>query len=290
MGQVFSPQWKAYNAYNSDNVVISLQDTVTGNITSLGKGQAIDGLVKLAFPDDSNWALGNRYKIFVSMADSSGIYTIQDWSNKTFTITSSENDVILPSNFQINLTGDLSSSGAQRNFDGSLLFLNNILVSGSENYFVGQGGGCTINCDRKDSCIIKDQKWVDSINGGNCKVPNYISLTKKGIEEQIKNKEIKRKEECTREICYEIIEITKTCAIGSVNCSSTPSITRTLSWGTKGKEVMVLQQFLGLPMDGVYGLNTFRAVIKWQKENGLKTDGVFGASSRNKMNEILKNN
>jgi hypothetical protein len=102
--------------------------------------------------------------------------------------------------------GDFTSSGATRNYEATLSFKDNILVSGTEKYFVGQGGGCTTNCDRTDTCKISNQKWVDSISGGVCKIEQYIPLTLEEIKEKIKIKEINPTSNCGRfDICYEII-------------------------------------------------------------------------------------
>jgi peptidoglycan hydrolase-like protein with peptidoglycan-binding domain len=54
-----------------------------------------------------------------------------------------------------------------------------------------------------------------------------------------------------------------------------------------GREVFELQDylsnqgFLAAPIDGVYGRKTVEAVRLFQKNNGLKADGVFGAGSKN---------
>jgi hypothetical protein len=44
----------------------------------------------------------------------------------------------------------------------------------------------------------------------------------------------------------------------------------------KGKNVELLQRFLKLRIDGNFGVETQRAVKVWQKENGLKDDGIVG--------------
>jgi len=106
---------------------------------------------------------------------------------------------------KINFKGDFTSSGAQRNYEAIMIFKDGILINGSESYFVGQGGGCTLNCDRTDSCKISNQKWVDSTSGGECKIDQYIPLSLEEINQKINNKEIKPKSECGRfDICYEI--------------------------------------------------------------------------------------
>lgn len=114
------------------------------------------------------------------------------------------------SSFIIKIKGDLTSSGAQRNYDASLTFVDNILVEGTESYYVGQGGGCTTDCERVDSCKILNGEWVDASGGSNCKIdyPFIPSTTKKGIEKQIKSKELKPMNICGHlDLCYEILDI-----------------------------------------------------------------------------------
>lgn len=50
----------------------------------------------------------------------------------------------------------------------------------------------------------------------------------------------------------------------------------TLQSGSKNKYVRVLQALLGISADGVYGKNTLNAVKAYQKQKGLKQDGVVG--------------
>lgn len=55
----------------------------------------------------------------------------------------------------------------------------------------------------------------------------------------------------------------------------------TLGWGDRGADVVEAQYILVsfgyvLKADGIYGVKTFKAVVKWQKANGLDPDGVVG--------------
>lgn len=114
------------------------------------------------------------------------------------------------SSFIFKISGDFTSSGAQRNYDASLTFINNVLVEGTESYYVGQGGGCTNNCERINSCKILNGEWVDVSGGSNCKIdyPFIPSTTKKGIEKQIKSKELKPINKCGHlDLCYEILDL-----------------------------------------------------------------------------------
>jgi hypothetical protein len=53
--------------------------------------------------------------------------------------------------------------------------------------------------------------------------------------------------------------------------------------GSRGKNVELLQEFLKLNIDGDFGVNTQKAVKKWQKQNGLRDDGVVGPVTWNAM-------
>jgi len=114
------------------------------------------------------------------------------------------------SSFIIKISGDLTSSGAQRNYGAKLVFVDNVLTEGSEFYYVGQGGGCTADCERINSCNFLNNEWVDSSSKSNCKIdyPFIPSTTKKGIEKQIKLKELKPMSKCGHlDICYEILDM-----------------------------------------------------------------------------------
>lgn len=51
----------------------------------------------------------------------------------------------------------------------------------------------------------------------------------------------------------------------------------TLKRGSRGEEVKVLQNKLGISADGIFGPATEAAVIKFQSEHGLTQDGIVGA-------------
>lgn len=50
----------------------------------------------------------------------------------------------------------------------------------------------------------------------------------------------------------------------------------TIKKGSKGESVKVLQKYLGITQDGVFGANTEAAVKKFQSKNGLTADGIVG--------------
>ncbi len=58
-----------------------------------------------------------------------------------------------------------------------------------------------------------------------------------------------------------------------------------VAWGSRGDDVIAVQKKLKQwgyydgAVDGVYGQSTYNAVVSFQKKNGLKADGVVGAST-----------
>lgn len=68
---------------------------------------------------------------------------------------------------------------------------------------------------------------------------------------------------------------------------------KTIKLGSIGEDVKVLQKYLGINADGIFGLNTYQKVKAWQKSKGLKVDGIVGNASweiilekQNKTNNI----
>jgi peptidoglycan hydrolase-like protein with peptidoglycan-binding domain len=59
--------------------------------------------------------------------------------------------------------------------------------------------------------------------------------------------------------------------------------TETLRKGDKSPAVRLLQQKLGLVVDGIFGIATETAVKKFQTANGLKADGVVGSRTWEKL-------
>lgn len=58
-------------------------------------------------------------------------------------------------------------------------------------------------------------------------------------------------------------------------------LTQTLRYGSRGDQVKMLQQLLGLPVqDGIFGFKTEIAVKLFQKSKGLTQDGICGAKTR----------
>lgn len=54
---------------------------------------------------------------------------------------------------------------------------------------------------------------------------------------------------------------------------------KTIRKGDRGEEVKVLQRALNITADGIFGANTEKAVIAYQKNKGLVADGVVGAKT-----------
>ena len=56
-----------------------------------------------------------------------------------------------------------------------------------------------------------------------------------------------------------------------------------LKLGSKGEDVKVLQSFLKLPVDGIFGPKTETAVKEWQSNYGIKPDGIVGPKTQAAM-------
>jgi hypothetical protein len=63
-----------------------------------------------------------------------------------------------------------------------------------------------------------------------------------------------------------------------------------LKLGSKGDEVKLLQEFLGIVADGDFGPMTEMEVKNWQRKNGLTPDGVVGPVTLNAMGIISTDN
>lgn len=73
----------------------------------------------------------------------------------------------------------------------------------------------------------------------------------------------------------------------------TPIAKPTVKNGTRGANAKLLQMNLNafgykLAEDGIIGSKSVKALKDWQKKNGLVSDGIYGAKSYAKMQEILK--
>lgn len=113
---------------------------------------------------------------------------------------------ILRNSFEIKISGNYSSSGASRKYDASIVYKKGVAVSGTQQYSVWEGGGCTENCNRQTTCIVSNQKWIDSISGGECNLGHDIYLSKAGIVAEIENKELKSIKDCSHsDTCYQVL-------------------------------------------------------------------------------------
>jgi putative chitinase len=58
---------------------------------------------------------------------------------------------------------------------------------------------------------------------------------------------------------------------------------RTVKLGSRGKTVAMMQEYLGIPADGIFGPNTEATLKRWQQFNGLTPDGIAGPNTLAKM-------
>lgn len=94
-------------------------------------------------------------------------------------------------------------------------------------------------------------------------------------------------------------EVNKKLGVSTSYATSTPSSTTssststTLQKGSTGQAVKELQEnlnYLGYScgtVDGSFGTNTYNALVKFQKANGLTADGIYGSASKAKMAEAI---
>jgi len=154
-------KWESKNVVANDVGIMLVDSNDLTTATTIVYNTPNDGVETIILPKVS----GKNFKIFITNDQTGGAYS------NSFNISLSEiSSEILPSTFEIKLNGDYTSSGASRNYDAHLIFSNGLLVGGSENYSVGEGGVCRVNCNRKDSCIIKNKNWVDAAGGSECKI------------------------------------------------------------------------------------------------------------------------
>lgn len=60
----------------------------------------------------------------------------------------------------------------------------------------------------------------------------------------------------------------------------------TLRYGDRGSDVEILQRFLGVVDDGIFGNNTLVALKKFQSDNHLAVDGIVGPNTLKKLEEV----
>ena len=61
---------------------------------------------------------------------------------------------------------------------------------------------------------------------------------------------------------------------------------QTLKFGSRGEDVKVLQSYLNLYADGIFGKMTEESVKQFQKDNGLVGDCIVGTNTWNKLKQI----
>lgn len=84
-----------------------------------------------------------------------------------------------------------------------------------------------------------------------------------------------------KEFCLQLAAALATFALFLMFASADASV----AWGSKGDQVTLVQQklrqygYMTGAADGVFGKETYDAVVWFQRKNGLKADGVVGAST-----------
>lgn len=62
---------------------------------------------------------------------------------------------------------------------------------------------------------------------------------------------------------------------------------QTLKFGSRGEDVKILQSYLNLCADGVFGKMTEESVKQFQKDNGLVADGIVGQKTWDKLEQVF---
>lgn len=62
---------------------------------------------------------------------------------------------------------------------------------------------------------------------------------------------------------------------------------QTLKFGSRGEDVKILQSYLNLYSDGIFGKMTEESVKQFQKDNGLVADGIVGQKTWDKLEQVF---
>ncbi len=109
--------------------------------------------------------------------------------------------ITLPDSFTIKLTGDFTSSGAGRNYEATLVFVDKNLTEGEATYIVLGGNGV----DKTIHAKIVNGEWINTEDNKIWEDHLKINLaTKDGLENSINSDEIKS-EPTFRSLSYELI-------------------------------------------------------------------------------------
>lgn len=110
----------------------------------------------------------------------------------------------LPNTFTINFYRDSTSSGGSRYYNSTLIFINNKLVNGWQNYESWSGIG------RHDvyECMFSEATgWIDEEKRACDYYELLLIYNKEQIQEKINSKELKPIDKCSHsDFCYELIK------------------------------------------------------------------------------------
>ena len=82
-----------------------------------------------------------------------------------------------------------------------------------------------------------------------------------------------------RNACLAAVAIALTLTITLGSGASSAQAMSVVKPGERGKQVRVLQKYLRIPIDGIYGKGTKRKVKAFQRSRGLKADAVVGPAT-----------
>ncbi|WP_310603870.1 peptidoglycan-binding protein, partial [Anaerosporobacter sp.] len=161
----------------------------------------------------------------------------------------------------------------------------------------------------KNQATVKDNVVKTNITSfGNCSVTKQTcspvikeTWKKSKSNYKLNNEQVLTKESCLPCVNKGIITIVDDGQKETTSTKKTTEATvitfkckRILKYGSRGEDVKQLQKVLNqfncgkLVIDGKYGPKTKKAIIEFQKKYGLKPDGIVGAKTRAKIEELLK--
>ncbi|MFA6251467.1 MAG: hypothetical protein WC603_02470 [Candidatus Paceibacterota bacterium] len=124
----------------------------------------------------------------------------------------------LPRSFVMEFRNNSTSSGANRIHHGGLTFINNKLINGYQYYNLAVNPSACPDqksCGKDIACVIKENKWVSTIDGDKCEIYWFTVISKKELEQKIgeikQNSSLFKKTDniynCHYDTCYKITKL-----------------------------------------------------------------------------------
>jgi peptidoglycan hydrolase-like protein with peptidoglycan-binding domain len=235
-----------------------------GDITSAGfytdeeGGTYLFGNREVVVPPNSQLIFDNNTGITIIAADNSKLESLPDTSifvsEEVYEVTLVGNNLVLP--------------------DGSVLNKGKLVCDMEFCYIKGESksviNGFTINAGSEDVVTLFDESCGSEMDCVNIE-EDYIEVSGSDFEVSFSSN-------------YFVKAVDSALEDFSFSNSNNKKFFRR---GDEGEDVKVIQTIVGIPETGVYDRTTVLAVKKWQRVNGLYSDGSFGGQSMNKVSEGL---